>query len=193
VDGGPAEFVAAVETRIGPARQHQRLITKAADIGTATHALVAWTLKTMLGVPAGDKPIVSDASLWSFMAWEDWWNKAGLKPVRVEQPVWDVSMGYAGTLDLVAEHPTDGLGVMDLKTSKYLYAEHHVQVSAYLHAGRNYADLRWGKIVRVPKSQDDPAFEVKDLGHLYDRTVSEGDLFEVFKSALNIYRVLVCT
>lgn len=188
---GPPEFIAAVEARIGPARQHQRLITKAGDIGTAAHELVAWTMKDMLGQAQGPRPVVGEASEWAFMAWEDWWKKSGLAPVRVEQPVWDVAEGYAGTIDLVAEHPTDGLGIIDLKTSKYIYDEHHLQVAAYMHAGRNYADLRWAKIVRVPKSTDDPAFEVRPLGQMYDRTLTEAQLMDCFRAAKTAYNLLV--
>lgn len=185
------EFVEEVEKRLGPARQHQRLVSKAADIGTAAHEMVAWTLRGEAGVPQGDKPEVSDKSEWAFMAWEDWWKGSGLKIVRVEQPVWDPELGYAGTIDAVVEHPDRGLGVIDLKTSKGIYDTHHLQVAAYAHAARRWAPIQWAEIVRLPKNTDDPAFEVRPLGKLYDRTVSESQLLESFKAALVLWRTLI--
>jgi len=184
-------FSAAVESRLGPARQHQKLIGKAGDIGTAAHELVAWTLRGELGVPRGDKPEVGEKSLWAFMAWEDWWKGSRLKIVRVEQPVWDAELGYAGTVDAIVEHPDKGLGVLDLKTSKGIYDTHHLQVVAYLHACRRWANVAWAEIIRVPKTMDDPEFEVRPLGKLYDRVVTEDQLLESFRAALVLWRTLV--
>ena len=105
--------------------------------------------------------------------------------------MWDSAEGYAGTIDIVAEHPANGLGVVDLKTSKGLYTDHHLQVAAYMHAGRNFADLKWAQIVRLPKNLEDPGFEVKPLGALYDRQLGQDQLYSVFKAALTVYKLLV--
>ena len=78
-----------------------------------------------------------------------------------------------------------------MKTSKGVYDSHHLQVAAYLHAGRNFAPLRWAKIVRLPKKIDDPNFEVVPLGKLYDRTLTEEELMEAFRSCLTLHRLLV--
>lgn len=191
VEGGPAEFAAAVEARIGPARQHQKILTKAAEIGTSIHEAIHQFLKGELGLPRGPQVALNDTATWALMAFEDWWRSAGLKAVRMEQPVWSPEDGYAGTIDLVAEHPDDGMGVVDFKSSKYIYDEHHLQVAAYMHAGRRHADLRWAKVVRVPKSTADPAFEVKDLGHMYDRVLTEDQLMAAYRAALTVYNLLV--
>jgi hypothetical protein len=187
----PREFSATVESNLGPARQHQKLVSRAGDIGSAAHALVAWTLRGELGVSRGEKPDVGDNSLWAFMAWEDWWKGSRLRVVRIEQPVWDPVLGYAGTIDAIVDHPDRGIGILDLKTSKGIYDTHHLQVAAYLHACRRWAKAEWAEIVRVPKTVDDPEFEVRPLGKLYDRSVAEDQLLESFRAVLVLWRTLI--
>ena len=125
------------------------------------------------------------------MSFQDWFKESGLKVVRSEQPVWDLELGYAGTVDVIAQAPDGSLGVLDIKTSKGAYDTMHLQVAAYMHAARNWADIRWGKIVRVPKTSDETRIEVKDLGDMYGRKLTEGQLMEAFKAALTAWRVLL--
>ena len=193
-DDGPAGFLAAVEARIGKAKQHQKLVAKAQDIGTAAHAMIQWTLRKELGLPTGPEPVLPDASQWAFMAWQDWWRSADLRPVRCEQVVWDAELGYAGSIDAILEAPDGQLEVWDWKTSKGVYDAHHVQVAAYCHAARNWAPVRPGGIVRIPKNVDDPAFEVKRLGEMYGgKTLTEEQLMDAFRGALACWRVLMGT
>jgi hypothetical protein len=182
----PEGFVAAVEADLGPARSHQKQLAKAADIGTAAHAAISGWLTT--GKMSGDLP---DASLWAAMSFQDWWNESGLKVVRSEQPVWDIELGYAGTVDVIVEAPDGSLGILDVKSSKSVYDTHHLQVAAYMHAARNWAPIQWGKIVRVPKTSDETRIEVKDLGDMYGRKLTEGQLMEAFTAALTAWRVLL--
>jgi hypothetical protein len=196
-------FAAHVESHLGKARAHARVNEKAKDIGSAAHEMVRWTLRNTLGADAGIKPALGDESTLAFMAFEDWWGKSGLKPVRSEQPVWDPEWGYAGTIDLVAEHPTEGLGVVDLKTSSGLYDESHLQVAAYVRAGRRHADLKWAKLVRLPKSLDDPLLktqgvEVRELGDLMPRfgddrrrRLTYDQLLQAFRHALGAWELLM--
>lgn len=194
---GPAAFAAAIEARLGKVRQHQKLVDKAADIGTRAHEMIAWTLKRAMGVPCGEKPALPDQSEWAFMAWEDWWKASGLTVLRAEQPVWhcieslDGMVGYGGTIDAIVEHPERGLGIIDIKTSKGVYDNHHLQVAAYAHAARRWAPIQWAEIVRLPKVTSDPAFEVVPLGKLYDRVVDEQALMNAFWGVLAAWKVLV--
>ena len=172
---------------MGTARQHQKQMQKAAEIGTAVHQAVHFYLKgqtEMFDVPGVPGQI-------AFSAFLEWWKDSGLKAVRMEQPVWDKQDGYAGTIDLIAEHPEKGLGVIDFKTSKSVYDDHHLQVAAYLHAARNFADVKWAQIVRLPKTASDPGFEVKELGSMYGRDLTPERLMEAFRGALAAYRVLI--
>ena len=191
VTNGPDEFAAAVEANLGQARSHQKQLAKAAEIGTSIHNAIEYRLKADIGQTVGQKPALSDQALWAFMAWEDWWNGAGLTPVRIEQPIWDPHVGFAGTIDLLAEGP-DGLELLDWKSSKGIYESHHMQVAAYGHAARRWAPIVRSRIVRVPKNVEDPLFEVRELGEMYGgRKMTEEQLFRAFCSALDLYNLLM--
>jgi hypothetical protein len=188
---GVAEYHAAIEKRLGAARKHVKALSEAADIGTQAHQRVQWGLARELGQDLGPEPALSDRSLWAWMAFDDWWRSSGLKAVRVEQPVWDAALGAAGTIDIVAEDRSGAQGIVDIKTSKYIYDEHHIQVATYLHMGRRYADLKWARLVRLPKRFEDPAFEVKELGKLYDRVLTPDQLVGVFRAALTVWQTMI--
>mgnify|MGYP006274004467 CR=1 FL=1 len=197
--GGPEEFRAAVESQVGKERQHQRKLTKAADIGSSIHAMIQWTLKGELGENPGPKPFMPDEATWAFMAWKSWWAGSGLKPYRIEQPVWDRELGYAGTVDLIAHGP-NGLEVWDWKSGKGIYESYHLQTTAYIHACCNWEPVTGGGIVRVPKVIGDPDVEVKRIGDMtYDyrdrsgkrvqggRVVEHAELLEAFRSTKRLY------
>jgi hypothetical protein len=188
---GPAEFALAIEERLGSAKQHVVELAKAAEIGTATHEKVKWDMKQLLGVPAGPEPPCLDRSLWAWMAFDTWWKASGLKVLASEQPIYDTTLKVAGTLDIYAEDERGRPGIVDLKTSKYIYAEHHLQVAAYCHLARNFVPVEWAKIVRVPKKIDDPEFEVVELGKLYDRTLTEEQLIDAFRAAMVAWKTLI--
>ena len=184
------EWAASVEKEIGPAKQHLKLMTKAAEIGTQVHDMIRWTLALELGLPVSDKPVLSDPALWAFMAWEDWWKGSGLKPVRVEQPIYHPDHRYAGTIDLIAEAADGALELWDWKTAKAIYDEHHLQAAAYLYAAREFAPVKRAFIGRLPKVESDPAFEVVEVGKLESRTLSLDDLKQAFLASFTCWRIL---
>jgi len=188
--GGPADFAGAVEARIGKAKQHQTLLAKAGEIGTSIHQTIQWKLRTMLHLPAGVRPALSDQAEVAVMAWEDWWAASKLKPLRIEQPLWDAEIGYAGTADLIAEGP-DGLELWDWKSGKGIYAEYHMQVAAYAHAARRWGWITKAGIVRLPKNLNDPAFDCKEMGDMYDRQMTEEQLLAAFRAAKIAWDLLV--
>jgi hypothetical protein len=133
-----------------------------------------------------------EASQWAYMAFQDFWKNSGLKAIRSEQLIWDDELGYAGTIDIIADDPKLGPGIIDIKTSKGCYDDHHIQVAAYCHAARKWSDINWAAIVRLPKNTSDPEFEVKSLGSLYGgRVMSEDKLFEAFAGALQAWKILL--
>ena len=190
-DGGPAEFVALVEARIGETKQHQKIKQKAGDIGASVHQEIHRRINLMLGEPAGPEQKLTDQAEWAVMAWQDWWKQAGLTPYRAEQPVWDAELGYAGTIDLLAKDSQDRLGVVDLKSSRGIYDDHHLQVTAYINAARNFEPVDWGLIVRVPKNVEDPTFEVRELGKLYDRTLTYDELLADWRATVLLWKSLI--
>lgn len=186
------KFIAAVEARLGSARAHQKQLTKAGEIGTAIHQAIHTYLRTEMGLATGAfAPDLPDEGKIAFLSFQAWWKGSGLKPVRMEQPVWDAELGYAGTIDFLAEDSKEGLGLVDFKSSKGIYDDHHLQVAAYVHAARNFGDVRWAKIVRFPKSLKDPEFEVKNLGELYSRVKTQDQLMVAFRGALDAYKELI--
>lgn len=157
-----ASYVATLLARLGPANAHQKLLAKAGDIGTQTHKLIEWTMRTAIGADAGPKPVVSDAALWGFMAFEDWAKSVAFKPVLIERTVYSLTHGYAGTLDVLAR-VNGALTNVDFKTGKAVYPEAQLQSAAYQIALVEMGYLPpagGGLIVRLPKVETDPAFEV---------------------------------
>lgn len=154
-------FLMTLESRLGKERAHSKELAKAGEIGTQVHELIEWTMKGELMYEVGPSPRITDAAQWAFMAWEDWRKAVKLKPVVVEQVVYSRKYGYAGTLDLLAE--VEGvLTVIDWKTGKAVYGEAHLQNAAYRQAIREmgHGDPKQGLIVRLPKVETDPNFEV---------------------------------
>jgi hypothetical protein len=115
------------------------------------------------------------------MAWEDWKKSVHLKPIAIEQVVYSPKYGYAGTLDLLAEVNGE-LAVLDWKTGKAVYSEAHLQNAAYRQAVREmgHGDPVKGYIVRLPKVETDPEFEVVEAE-------PEGSSFEVFLNTQKLW------
>lgn len=172
-DYAVSEFESAIESKLGAARAHVRKLAKAGDIGSAIHDMIRWTLSSEIGGDPGPKPALSQEAGWGFMSWQVWWEKEkarGAKPIRVEQPVWNKGLRYAGTIDFVASYP-DGLDLLDWKSSSGIYDSHHVQVTGYALAARELlgVEFRRRRIVRLPKVVGDLEVYEKEVGDLtYD-------------------------
>lgn len=175
-------YLTTLAGRIGKLKAHQRELTAAGDIGTQVHKLVEWKLRVSLGQTVGPEPRVVDDAQWAFMAWEDWAKSVNLKPKLIEQMVYSRVHGFAGTMDLLA----DVAGVetlIDFKTGKAIYAEAHLQNVAYqvALAEMGHATPQAGMIVRLPKNQADPAFEVATVPPV-------GDLLPTFLAVKAVWR-----
>ena len=175
-------YLATLQNRLGKTRAHQRALTMASDIGRQTHALIEWTLRRHLGQAVGPEPKVVDDALWAFMAWEDWARSVKLEPLFIEQVVFSRRHGYAGTMDLLARVDNE-LALIDFKTSKAIYGESFLQNAAYQVAlsEMGHATPTAGYIVRMPKTQTDPAFEAK-------RIPPSAEIFPAFQSALALWK-----
>lgn len=176
-----AAYVSTLERRIGEIKQSEREMQKALEIGSQTHALIEWSLKRELGQIA-TRPATTPPAEWAFMAYEDWAKSVDLVPIFVEQTVWSSRHGYAGTLDLLARVNGE-LMLIDFKTSKACYAEYDLQNVAYQAALDEMGHGRpaGGLIVRLPKIESDPQFEVKVC-----RPVDE--LLPTFLSVLQVWK-----
>lgn len=175
-------YIATLAGRLGKAKAAERELAKAAEIGSQTHALIEWSLRRALGQVV-TRPATTPPAEWAFMAFEDWAKSVDLQPIFIEQTVWSHTHGYAGTLDLVAKVHGE-ITLIDFKTSKGIYAEYDLQSVAYQHAlGEMGHGLPagGGLIVRLPKVETDPGFEVHRCG-------SVETLLPVFLSVLEVWK-----
>lgn len=175
-------YLTTLASRVGKTKAHQRELAKAGEIGTQAHQLIEWNLRRTLLQKVGPEPRVTDAAQWAFMAWQDWASSVDLKPIYIEQAIWSLRYGYAGTMDLYAEVagvPT----LVDWKTGKAVYAEAHLQNAAYRVALREmgHGEAVGGLIVRLPKVETDPAFEVVECPPV-------AEVFDTFLSALTLWK-----
>jgi len=170
----------SLQSRLGSEKAHKKLLDKAGDIGKQIHDLIEWTLRASLMQEPGHPPKIGDKAQWAFMAWEDWRRSVNLKPIFIEQTVWSDNNCVAGTMDLFAElsgevkakHWLTGETVtknfdktpviVDWKSGKKVYPESFLQNAAYRSFLREmgHGDPKDGLIVRVPKVETDPEFEV---------------------------------
>lgn len=195
VTGASAEAREAIEARLGPARKHQKAVQAAADIGSEVHNRIKWDLcgltkqHRMLG-----EPKLSQQSGIAYLAYRNWWEQAGLTPLRSEQTVWHREHRYAGTVDLFALDENEDLGVLDFKSSKYVYDTHHMQLMAYIQAARTMGlPVKWGKLIHLPKTVEQLTGDIVqpvELGQLWDRKLSEAELWSITQAALRLWRGL---
>jgi hypothetical protein len=174
------QLLDAVIQAVDGVKAADREKAKAATIGAAAHALIEWHTRRMLGKDVGSEPTVPDAAAWAVEAWKDWARAVEFRPLAVEQTVACLACGYAGTLDWLAE--VKGVRTLgDIKTGRAIYGEAFLQNVAYRHAAAGLGlPSSQGCIVRLPKTVDDPAFEVQ--------WVPETVTLEDFLAALRLWR-----
>lgn len=175
-------YLASLQTRLGKQKAHQKVLAKASEIGTQVHALIEWNLRRSLGQAAGSEPRVDDKAQWAFMAFQDWAASVSLRPILIEQMVYSRTHHYAGTMDLLAE--VNGvLALVDFKSGKAIYAEAHLQNIAYQQAliEMGHSVPQAGYIVRLPKVETDPAFEVGTVPPV-------ADLWPTFVAVLDVWQ-----
>lgn len=190
-------FLSTLKTRLSAAKAGDKLKEKAAEIGTAVHALVEWNLRKSIGQEPGPAPQINPAATLAYAAFEEWRGLVKLEPVYIEQTVWSSVFEYAGTLDLAAyitipedrelvkkafRCPSDlsleafyqqhkGERVFftgDIKSGKKIYLEARFQVAAYAAALQEMGHQRseFGLVIRLPKVETDPGFEVAPILNL---------------------------
>jgi hypothetical protein len=120
--GEPAQ-VALVRHWLRAAAIEER--DKAAARGTAVHEAAA-AGKALTDVGPDIAPHLRQ--------YLDWREKSQVEILASEFQVWNPTVGYAGTCDLLGRFPDGSIWVVDLKTGKGVYGEHALQLMAYLMA-----------------------------------------------------------
>lgn len=164
-------YLALLESRLGKQRAGQREMQSAGEIGTQAHEMVEWHVRQLLGLKVGPQPKINDKAMWAFMAFEDWARSVEFLPLRSEQVVFSHKHRYAGTMDLlawVAKGKGRELALIDVKTSSGVWPEMKLQLSAYYYAliEMNLEKPDHCLIVRLPKKESDPEFEVVEVTDL---------------------------
>lgn len=94
----------------------------AADLGTRVHDAAA----KGVGITDADPDVA--AKLHQYYNWLD---ESGAEIIASEKQVWNLTLGYAGTFDLLVRMPNGDIYLVDLKTGKRTYSEHALQLIAY--------------------------------------------------------------
>lgn len=111
--------------------QHRLKKEEACDIGSLVHDWIEKYVKVRL--ENGEKPEYpkDEKAMNGILAFLDWENNHKVEWLSSEQIVYSKKYGYVGTFDAVAI--VDGKKVLiDFKTSKTIYPEHHLQATGYL-------------------------------------------------------------
>ena len=138
-------------------QQPKFIMSQAGEFGTKAHKFIELLLQQDFDVD------VPDNMKWinkNFNAWKDEYN---FKNIEQEKYLYSTKYGYAGTADSIGL-VNENLFILDWKTSKNLYIEHLLQVSAYANA---YTELTGKQIsnagvLRLNKNQSGYEFKIID-------------------------------
>lgn len=144
--------------------------------GTAIHD-AATSQKMMTEVPPELRP-----SLHQFY---DWLNVRKVRIIAVERQVFNLTLGYAGTFDILGE--IDGeIIVVDLKTGNDTYVDHVLQQIGYAMGEfvgeNNVVDVALTKQLREANGM--ALLHLRDDGWEYQRIKPTPEMFEAFKGLL---------
>jgi len=95
---------------------------RAADLGTAVHEAAARRLS-----PTEVPPDVAPR----LRQYLDWLSVSGAEVLATERQVWNLTLGYAGSFDLLVRLRDGSVHLVDLKTGKGTYPEYALQLFAY--------------------------------------------------------------
>lgn len=117
--GTPAQ-IKATKTWLRAASTEER--DRAASLGTRVHDAVAEG-KPLTAVGQDLAPYVRH--------FQNWLDESGAEILLTERQVWNLTLGYAGTFDMLVRFPGGRIFVIDLKTGKGTYTDHALQCIAY--------------------------------------------------------------
>jgi len=98
---------------------------RSAALGTAVHQAIEGG-KALADVGPDIAP-----RLRQYLAWA---ASSGVEVLATELQVWNTTVGYAGSVDLLGRFPDGSIWVIDHKTGKGVFAEHLLQLLPYLMA-----------------------------------------------------------
>ena len=150
--------------------------TKAGEFGTKAHKFIELLLQKKVDAD------VQTNMKWIYKNFNDWQNEYNFKSLEEEKYLYSSKYGYAGTADSIGL-VNETLFMLDWKTSKSLYIENLLQVSAYANA---YTEMTGDKIsnagvLRLNKYKSGYEFKIIDDLNKY---------FITFRAALWLWRFI---
>jgi hypothetical protein len=142
---------------------------EAGQLGTHVHKLIELTLSgAEITFEDENKNRVCSLEEWEiFLYWCDWYKemkeKHALKPLYVEQIVFNVEAGIAGTIDLIAS-TDEGLILIDWKTGQLGNGD--IQVSKYLDMATEfgmYGEIKRAAIVQLGSSLNKKGWRMTEI------------------------------
>jgi hypothetical protein len=168
---------------------HERDSHEKSHLGTRVHKRIDYELATRpapdgLGQDRGAPPPLSVEEDHCYQKWVAWSRTVDIHPIKVEEQIYSITHGFAGTLDLLAMiNLRDGngpqLSVVDWKTGG-IYEDALLQSVAYQVASeeRGFGTPVRGLVIRVPRENVD--MEIVEVPPV-------ADLFSVFCSVKTVF------
>ena len=146
----------------------------AAELGTLVHDL-AVARTPLAQVDPDARPYLAQ--------FYDWLRASGVNIIATEQQVFNLTVGYAGTFDLLCEWPDGIIDVIDIKTGRGTYTDHALQLVSYALA----EFVGFDNVIDVPLTKALHNASSMSLLHLsetsweYQRVPATAELFAAFK------------
>lgn len=158
-----------------------KYVDSLADVGTLAHSMILAHLKKEELDTSDYSQSQIDLASNSFLSYLEWEKHHKIEPILIETPLVSEEYRFGGTPDLLAK--VDGVSTLiDFKTSKAIYPEHLIQVSAYwgliLEHGHT---VDKAMILRIGRDESE-GFEVKPVVALTTN-------WEIFTHCLAIYEL----
>jgi hypothetical protein len=152
-----------------------------ADIGTLAHEMILCHLKKKTPDTSFYSQNQIDLAETCFLKYLDWEKGKSIEPILLEEPRISEAFQYGGTIDNYCL--LNGVyTLIDYKTSKAIYDEYFMQVTAY-----NWLLIEYGfladdiLILRIGRDETE-GFEVRKIDN-------PNKYFEIFKACLSIYNL----
>lgn len=123
------------EAIITAKKSYRDVSSEALDIGTQVHDAIERYIKTGKDLSGELKPEVANG----FIAFLEWESEHVSKWIECEVRTINYEVGYAGTYDGIFLNKDGDVVMIDFKTSKAIYDEYWMQVSAYREARMSLA------------------------------------------------------
>lgn len=154
----------------------KKILKSRACFGSTLHKCIEVILKNKeLHYENYDPLLINDLKLF-----EQWKNENNIKIEALEQHLWSDEFLYAGTADFIGKLNGKRL-IGDWKTSKAIYDEYWLQLSAYFFAFEELTDekLDGAFILKIRDGKKELQYKTRN---------ELKDLFEVFKAAYIVFK-----